>query len=152
MGRLGRRHLLVRIAHLHLMFLVHRGWQMGVSRAMPIGLLAVLGATSLAACSEEPPTPSDAPASTATATATLTPVPTESPTPVPTATPTNTPEPTAISTATPVPTPVAELSPAEVYELVSPSVAFIETTGATGSGVLIHGGYHCHELPRCMAL
>ena len=28
-----------------------------------------------------------------------------------------------------------------MYERVSPSVAFIETTAATGSGVLIHGGY-----------
>ena len=38
-------------------------------------------------------------------------------------------------------TSTARLSPAEVYERVSPSVAFIETPAATGSGVLIGGGY-----------
>ncbi len=37
--------------------------------------------------------------------------------------------------------PITELSPAEVYEQVSPSVAFIETATTTGSGVLIDGGY-----------
>ena len=38
-------------------------------------------------------------------------------------------------------TPVAQMSPAEVYALVSPSVPFIETPGGTASGVLIEGGY-----------
>ena len=33
------------------------------------------------------------------------------------------------------------MSPAEVYALISPSVAFIETTAATGSGILIRDGY-----------
>lgn len=37
--------------------------------------------------------------------------------------------------------PTTELSSAEVYERVSPSIAFIETAAATGSGVLIDGGY-----------
>ena len=37
--------------------------------------------------------------------------------------------------------PIVQLSAAEVYALVSPSVAFIETTAATGSGILIDGGY-----------
>ena len=37
--------------------------------------------------------------------------------------------------------PVDELSPAEVYELVSLSIPFIETPASTGSGVLIEGGY-----------
>ena len=40
-----------------------------------------------------------------------------------------------------MPRPIEELSSAEVYERVSPSVAFIETTAATGSGVLIRDGY-----------
>ena len=33
------------------------------------------------------------------------------------------------------------MSPAEVYALISPSVPFVETVAATGSGVLIEGGY-----------
>ena len=33
------------------------------------------------------------------------------------------------------------MSPAEVYALISPSVPFVETAVATGSGVLIEGGY-----------
>ncbi len=33
------------------------------------------------------------------------------------------------------------MSPAEVYALISPSVPFIETAAATGSGILIEGGY-----------
>ena len=37
--------------------------------------------------------------------------------------------------------PIEQLSTAEIYALVSPSVAFIETTAATGSGILISGGY-----------
>ena len=41
----------------------------------------------------------------------------------------------------PTATPVTDLSPAEVYSLVSPSIPFIETGAATGSGVLIDGGY-----------
>ena len=89
----------------------------------------------------------------------LTSMPTDTPTPVPipTATPTSTPEPTdtptptATLTSTPIltdtptpvltPTPVVEMSSAEVYARTSPSVPFIETAAATGSGVLIEGGY-----------
>lgn len=57
--------------------------------------------------------------------------------------PTATPVPTQVPTATPIPTPTPdpELSPSEVYSLVSPSIPFIETAAATGSGVLIEGGY-----------
>ena len=74
-----------------------------------------------------------------TDTPTPTPVPTDTPTPTPV--PTDTPTPTPVPTDTPTPKPVAELSSAEVYERVSPSVVFLKTTAATGSGVLIHGGY-----------
>ena len=97
------------------------------------------------------PTPVPTNTPTATATATPTPVPTKTPTATATATPTpvptNTPTATATATPTPVPTdtptpvPIAEMSPAEVYALISPSVAFIETTAATGSGILIRDGY-----------
>lgn len=60
------------------------------------------------------------------------------PTPTPTATPIL-PEPSV--PILPTPTPTEELSSTEIYERVSPSVAFIETTAATGSGVLIRDGY-----------
>ena len=75
-------------------------------------------------------------------TATRTPEPTATHTPEPTAT--HTPEPTATSTpeptATHTPTP-AQLSPAEVFEKVSPSIVFIETAAGTGSGVFLNGGH-----------
>ena len=52
------------------------------------------------------------------------------------------PEPTYRPTPRPMPRPTGEeLSPAEVYALVSPSVALIETSSKIGSGVLIEGGY-----------
>ncbi len=60
------------------------------------------------------------------------------------------PEPTSIPIVIPTPTeeddptPSAqdeELSPAEVYELVSPSIALVETSSKLGSGILIEGGY-----------
>src|SRR5687767_15029955 len=54
----------------------------------------------------------------------------------PTVTPTRTPRPTVTATATPAP-----LSPPEVFERVSPSVAFVETPSGTGSGLLLEGGY-----------
>ena len=38
-------------------------------------------------------------------------------------------------------TPTAQLTAAEVYALVSPSVPFVKTPTGTGSGVLIEGGY-----------
>ena len=62
--------------------------------------------------------------------------PTIIPTPPPTATPvpTNTPVPTA----TPTPAP---LKPNEIFNLVSPSIAFIENEAGSGSGVLVDGGY-----------
>ena len=84
-------------------------------------------------------TPSPEPTTTPTPlpTATPSPEPTATPTPLPTATPS--PEPTATSTPTAVP--AAEMSSAEVYALTSPSVPFIETAAATGSGILIEGGY-----------
>ena len=91
---------------------------------------------------------------TATATATPTPEPTATPTPEPTATPTPeptatpTPEPTATPTpeptATPTPEPTATPGPLtspQIFDKVSPSIAFIETVTGTGSGVLIDGGY-----------
>ena len=140
------------------MFLVLRGLRMGVHRAILVGLLTALVVTSLAACSDGPKSersvqPTKAPATMPTATPTpiptdtptSVPTPTSIPTPVPTDTPTPPPTPTATATPTPIPTntptPVAEMSPAEVYALISPSVPFVETAVATGSGVLIEGGY-----------
>ena len=60
---------------------------------------------------------------------------------------TSTPTPTATATPmpapadTPTPTAVAEMSPDEVYARVSRSIPFIKTDAATGSGILIEGGY-----------
>ena len=93
-------------------------------------------------------TPTASPTPTPTATATPTPTATATPTPTATATATPTPTPTATATATPGPTPTptatatpTRLTAAEIFELVSPSVAFIETSAGRGSGVLIEGGY-----------
>ena len=107
-----------------------------------LAVAAVLAiAVLLSACSDDPapmPEPTATPATAPTAT------PTNTPTPTPTATPaipTNTPTPTPTATPTPAPTPTAQLTAAEVYSLVSPSIPFIETPTGTGSGVLIEGGY-----------
>ncbi len=80
-----------------------------------------------------PPTNTPAP----TATPTMMP----SPTPAPTPTPTVIPSPTPAPTPTPTPTPPPVLTPNQVFSLVSPSVAFIETPIASGSAILIDGGY-----------
>lgn len=85
----------------------------------------------LSSCSQkEEPTPTSTttppPTATATATSTMTPVPTDTPTLTPT------PEPTA----TPGP-----LSAEEIFNEIGPSVVFIETKSATGSGLLFDQGY-----------
>ena len=106
----------------------------------------------LAACAQEAaatPTPEDAatptPGSVASATATPSPTPSATPMP-PTATPSPTPSPTPAPTPTPTPSPTPTPTPrpltaAEIFERVSPSVVFIETPYATGSGFVIDGGY-----------
>ena len=58
--------------------------------------------------------------------------------PAPAATATHTQVPTATPTSTPAP---ERLSVAQVFEKISPSVAYVETANSTGSGVLIDGGY-----------
>lgn len=68
--------------------------------------------------------------------------PTTTPEPTATATSTPTPTPTATATATPTITPTPEpLTATEIFDLVSPSVVFIETPITTGSGVQIQDGY-----------
>ncbi|MEM7112545.1 MAG: serine protease [Chloroflexota bacterium] len=99
---------------------------MPITRVILFSLLLLL----LIGCAEPEPTP----------TPTEPPQPTETPEPTATATPTNTPEPTETPTPTQTPTP-ASLTSADIFSLVSPSVAFVETGNATGSGVLIDGGY-----------
>lgn len=79
----------------------------------------------LAACGQEPaPTPAPTLEPTAALTATNT--------------PTLTPSPTETPTITPTPGP---LSPAEIFENVSPSIVYIETPAGSGSGMLMEGGY-----------
>ena len=56
--------------------------------------------------------------------------------PPPTRTPSPTPTPTAVA-----PNPLEEMSAAQIYEKVSPSVAFVKTSTGTGTGFLIEGGY-----------
>ena len=80
------------------------------------------------------PTPTAAPPPAPTRTATAT------PSPLPTHTPTATPSPTPTATATPTPTP-RPLTAAELFARVSPSIVFIESPTATGSGTLLRGGY-----------
>ena len=101
----------------------------------------------LAACAAPEAAPTATPGLAATPTAAATPTPsptptlTPTPTPLPpTATPSPTPTPTLVPTPTPTPTP-RPLTAAEVFERVSPSVVFIETPYATGSGFVIDGGY-----------
>ncbi|NQW21833.1 MAG: serine protease [SAR202 cluster bacterium] len=62
---------------------------------------------------------------------------TSTPTLMPTAVPT-----LAAPTATPAGTPLPQpLNSAEIFEMVSPSVVFIDTPSGTGSGFVIDGGY-----------
>jgi hypothetical protein len=51
-------------------------------------------------------------------------------------TPTPTPSPSPTATATPAP-----LTSSQIFNLLSPSIAFVDTPTGTGSGVLIHEGY-----------
>ena len=48
---------------------------------------------------------------------------------------------TSTSAATPVDGPALPLSASEVYQLVAPSIVFVETETGTGSGFLVDGGY-----------
>ncbi|MFQ5933556.1 MAG: trypsin-like peptidase domain-containing protein [Dehalococcoidia bacterium] len=86
------------------------------------------------ACRRTAEAPLPTPASTGIITPTLTPQPSLTPTPTPTPTPAPTPTPTLELT-------LAPLTAAEIFAVVSPSIAFIETPAFTGSGVLIEGGY-----------
>lgn len=68
------------------------------------------------------------------------PLPLDTPAPSITPEPSNTPEPTETPTPSPTPTP-APLSPSQIFDLISPSVAFIETEVGTGSGLLTADQY-----------
>ena len=109
-----------------------RLWRNGRRAVMMLSLLVGMAATSTAGCAGGPPSEEiTAPADSLAATVTSIPADTD------------TPARTAVPSPTFVPThsPTGELSPAGVYERVAPSVAFIETPRATGSGVLIRDGY-----------
>jgi len=124
------------------------------SLLVPIGLACTQPEATLS-----PPRAKPSPAATPTSAQTPTSEPTVTPAPTPTATlapvatrvptsavaPTATPVPTATPTLTPTPiaTPAATgpLTPAQLFARISPSVAFIETPTAKGSGVLIKGGF-----------
>ena len=111
-----------------------------------LGLLAALCALAMAvSCGEEPGPSTAVTGSKAEPTNALVPAPTPTATPVPTITPmltpTATPGPTATPRPTPAPASIVGTSSADVYTRVAPSVAFVETPIASGSGVLIEGGY-----------
>ncbi len=104
-------------------------------RGFTTGFLVTIAVAALAlasACGDPEATPTPLP--------TVTPQPTATPQPAPTSAPTATPQPTATAqpTATPRPLPLA---PAEVYEIVTPSLVSVETPVTRGTGVLIEGGY-----------
>ena len=69
--------------------------------------------------------------------------PTATPAPQPTSTATPTATPTPLPpTPTPAPTPTPRpLKAADIFALVSPSIAFVETSFSLGTGVLVQGGY-----------
>ena len=99
-----------------------------------LALLVTACGTTLA-----PPTPTPVPTETPHPTNTPTHTPTATQTPTPTSTPTLTPTPTATPTITPTPTP-APLSSKEIFDLVSPSVAYVESNVCSGSGILLKDG------------
>ena len=114
-------------------------------------ILTLISVFVAVACATQEPLPTYTPMPTHTPYPTLGALPTHTPFPTwrpfPTATPTPAPTytPWATPTATPRPTPapvsIVGTSSTDVYNRVAPSVAFIETPIATGSGVLIEGGY-----------
>lgn len=119
-----------------------------------LGLLAALFALAVAvSCGKEPDPSTAVTGSRVEPTNTLVPAPTPTAKPLPTTTPASTPAPmpvlastqaptpTATPRATPAPASIVGTSSADVYARVAPSVAFVETHIATGSGVLIEGGY-----------
>ena len=111
-----------------------------------LGIVAALCSVALAvSCGEERGPSSAVKGTKAEPTNTLVPAPTPTATQIPTATPTSTAKPLPTPTATPKPTlapaSVVGTSSAYVYTWVAPSVAFVETPIASGSGVLIEGGY-----------
>ena len=106
-----------------------------LSKVSLLGAAAVLIVVSLLACGDRPQ-----PRATASSTPSLQPMPTATPAPDPTVTPTSppsTPTPTAEGTATAG----LGMPSEEVYALIAPSVAYIESVAGSGSGVLTEGGY-----------
>ena len=92
-------------------------------------------------------TPAQTPAPTPTATLAQTPAPTptatpvQTPAPTPTATPVQTPAPTGTRTPAPASSVAKEITPTEIYAMLYPSVAYIDTPSGSGTGFLVEGGY-----------
>ena len=66
---------------------------------------------------------------------------------LPPAEPTTTAAATSTTAETPADGSALPLSASEVYELVAPSIVFVETETGTGSGILIDGGYVVNQPP-----
>ena len=121
----------------------------GTPAALALAVLTIVlclscGGNGASPAAEQAPT--SASAVSAAPALTLTPAPTQMPLPAPVAA---TPVPT-LSNPTVTPAPAATmapmaaqgpLSPAQVFQKVSPSIGFVQTSIRTGSGVLIEGGY-----------
>ena len=90
--------------------------------ALLLALLAFAGCAASPAAPTEPAATDTAPAAAAS-----TPAPTATPNPSPTQVPSDTPT-------------TAPMTPSDLFDKVSPSVAFIETERGSGSGVLIDDG------------
>ena len=114
-----------------------------MSRWLMVGLIVSLAVIGLG-CSQPlqtaiaPLEQTQIPTPTPTPPPTVTPEPTSTPLPTATPVPTNTPEPTSTPPPTPTPRP---LTAQEIFARISPSVVFLETPAATGSGVLTEGRY-----------
>ena len=137
LGNCGNQPLLSRLGSQPIVRLVRQLWS-GVPSAVLIGVATALAVIFLAACGNGPETQG-----TVQATQYLRPMPTATPYPTATAYPTSTPYPTPTRVPTSAGTAASkdELSGSELFELISPSVAFIEAEGGLGSGLLINDGY-----------
>ncbi len=119
--------------------LVKRGLSMLIRRLAPwcllIALASILGVTACGGGESSAPVE---PTTTATAESLAS-------TPIPSATVQPSPSPVPTATSTPAPTPTStpqpDLTPAQVFSRISPSIAFIETPTGSGSGVLIDDEY-----------
>ena len=105
--------------------------------------LVLLAAVIACGGDSDPTVPAPTVRNVSEPTITLAPSPTVTPAPADTPAPldTPTPEPTSTPDPTPASTPAGEKTSTEIYAMLSPSVAYIQTPTGFGSGFLIDGGF-----------